>query len=493
MKKVLFAIFILICNLKAQTILVLNPSRDASLGYHDNFAAANTNYNNAQQCAAFCIPGSNGGVNTNRALFQFAFSQIPPQATILSAKLSLFKIPVMDFLTSHTLGNSSATLKRVTNSWLDNTVTWNSQPSATSTDQVILPAASQQNQDYIDIDVLSLVEYSIANPSTNFGYLLSLVNENPNRVLMFCSTSYADANKWPKLVIEYCEAGSNEGLDTLPVLQNASLAYQDNFNFAQTNYNESVQLSTLSAPGDLGGVKKKRALISFDITNTNNQTVESATLSLYSIVLHGTNNGHISPNNSTLIKRVTQSWNENTVNWNNQPTTTLQNAVTLANSTSTNQDYTDIDVTQLLNDVILSNQNNGFLLELENEALLGGLMFGSESYPISGKRPKLVVSYCGGNYGGKINSLSYKKIIEESPFSFYPSPNNTGLFSVYFNDSYSINLLDIYDFTGKKVKTIKVNQHKNHIIDLSELENGIYMILTSANEKSFFNKVIINK
>ena len=52
-------------------------------------------------------------------------------------------------------------------------------------------------------------------------------------------------------------------------------------------------------------------------------------------------------------------------------------------------------------------------------------MFGSESYPILGKRPKLVVSYCGGNNGGKLNNLGNPKIVEETLFSFYPNPKNT--------------------------------------------------------------------
>ncbi|MCP4124598.1 MAG: VWA domain-containing protein, partial [Bacteroidetes bacterium] len=53
-----------------------------------------------------------------------------------------------------------------------------------------------------------------------------------------------------------------------------------------------------------------------------------------------------SGSNESVIQRVTSSWDEYSVTWDNQPTTTTQNQVTVPQSTSPHQDY-EIDVTDL--------------------------------------------------------------------------------------------------------------------------------------------------
>ena len=199
-----------ISPLVAQTNSVtLHPTFDASVGYHTGFNTANNNYNNVPQMSAYSIPGAAvSGENVNRALFGFDFSSIPAGSTIVSAYLSLYKNPGNSILNQHTIGNSQAWIQRINQSWNESTVTWNNQPAVTTVGQVTLAASQTGNEDYLNIDLTSLVQASYANPSSNYGYLLRLQSEVPNRALIFCSNNYQDANKRPVLVVNYCSNNS---------------------------------------------------------------------------------------------------------------------------------------------------------------------------------------------------------------------------------------------------------------------------------------------
>jgi hypothetical protein len=84
--------------------------------------------------------------------------------------------------------------------------------------------------------------------------------------------------------------------------------------------------------------------------------------------------GHWGTNNSSLLQRITENWEENIVTWNTQPASTTQHQVILPQSTNYMQDYLDIDVTLLTQDMQKDN-NYGFLLRLANEVPSNGLMF----------------------------------------------------------------------------------------------------------------------
>lgn len=184
--------------------VMLHPSFDASVGYHTGFSTANNNYNNVPQMSAYSIPGAVSGENVNRALFGFDFSSIPAGSTIVSAYLSLYKNPGNSILSQHTIGNSQAFIQRINQPWNEATVTWNNQPTVTSNGQVSLAASQTGNEDYLNIDLTSLVQASYTDPSSNYGYLFRLQSEVPNRALIFCSNNYQEASKRPLLVVNYC-------------------------------------------------------------------------------------------------------------------------------------------------------------------------------------------------------------------------------------------------------------------------------------------------
>lgn len=100
--------------------------------------------------------------------------------------------------------------------------------------------------------------------------------------------------------------------------------------------------------------------------------------------------------NKAWLQRCTQSWDESTITYNNQPAITTANQVEIPASTS-RYDYivSGVDVTQLVKDMKTTPGTNfGFGLRLQAEAIYRDMRFdASESKADSSTGPKLVVTY----------------------------------------------------------------------------------------------------
>ncbi|HEY3430628.1 MAG TPA: DNRLRE domain-containing protein [Cyclobacteriaceae bacterium] len=140
-----------------------------------------------------------------RSLLRFDLSTIPPKATVTKATLSLYAWGKDIGLGKHAskTGSNEGLLQRVTSSWDENTVTWNTQPTTTSVNEVMLPASTSPDQNYVNIDVTALINDMRKNPSESFGFMLRLKTEEIYRILNFCSSDHEDHSKHPKLMVEY--------------------------------------------------------------------------------------------------------------------------------------------------------------------------------------------------------------------------------------------------------------------------------------------------
>lgn len=206
MKKIFLSTLLLTSFISSsQTLVTFTPSKDVSLGYHDNYQTANTNYNNAYQLAGYVIDGTMGGLNKNRALVAFDLSSIPTGSTIDNATISFFSFNnyTVAPLTNGQQGNNSCYLQRVTEDWDQNVVTWNTQPNSISTDELILPQSTAAVQDYLDMDVTATVQYFVNNPNQNFGYKFGLIDETLGNNLSFHSSESTDPAKKPLLKVTY--------------------------------------------------------------------------------------------------------------------------------------------------------------------------------------------------------------------------------------------------------------------------------------------------
>jgi len=136
-----------------------------------------------------------------------------------------------------------------------------------------------------------------------------------------------------------------------------------------------------------------RALIEFDLSAIPPQTkIKGARLSLY-----WNSSGNLidqTGDNVFSIYRITQEWDENTVTWNNQPAISNLHKVTVPKSTSPQQSYIDVDVTELIQDGINNPQvSHGFMLKLDQEFPYRLIVLASSDCADATKRPKLVVYY----------------------------------------------------------------------------------------------------
>lgn len=139
-----------------------------------------------------------------RGAVKFDLSSIPANATILTAKLSLYSNPTPingDQINANSGPSNGFFIRRITTSWDGNTATWQTQPSTTTTDQISIPHTTQSFLDLIDIDVKTLIDAMRTNG--NYGFMMILQNEVAYNIRQFCSSNHSQAAKRPKLVITY--------------------------------------------------------------------------------------------------------------------------------------------------------------------------------------------------------------------------------------------------------------------------------------------------
>ena len=140
-----------------------------------------------------------------RGLFQFDLSSIPANATILSASLSLYSDSIPsngDLIHANYGADDSMVIRQVTSSWSATSVNWNTQPSVTNNNQVLIPATTVATLN-LTLNVTPMVANMVSS-SSNYGFELGLQNESilfTSRT--FCSSKFSEANRHPSLVIQY--------------------------------------------------------------------------------------------------------------------------------------------------------------------------------------------------------------------------------------------------------------------------------------------------
>jgi hypothetical protein len=402
MKKLFFTILTmaLLGSTQAQNMLNLYPDYDAALGIHDGVNTGTINYGSAIQNSAYCINSTaNSGQNKNRALIHFDLSQIAPGTAIASATLDLHALGVSGNLNGHTGTANEAWLSQVTSPWQEMVVTWASQPTYSGTNRVALAASNTSTQDYLGINVTALVQDMVDNPASNYGFGFMLQNEQVTNALLFASNDHPDSNMRPRLHVTLCQNVFN-----VVASDDAAIGSHSGLTTANNNYGTAPQNAaySITANNSTPSGNNNRALMHFDLSAiSTTANISSATLKLYARGQNGTLNGHTGTANASYIARVTSAWNANTVTWNSQPSFVLTDAATLSQSTNALEDYLNIDVTAMVQDMVANpSTNNGFLLKLINEVENNGLIFQSLDCGDSTKFPTLTVNVICGELTG---------------------------------------------------------------------------------------------
>jgi hypothetical protein len=196
------------CNGKPQwgpcitSPLTIKPANNQYEGIISNFFPTGWQSNGAQM---LIVSWTNGGAPVDiRELVRFDYSTLPVGAIIDSARLYIYADPAPlngNLVDAHFGPTNAFYIQRITSNWtLPTPFTWNNPPTATSTNQIVIPQSTSSFQDCV-ADVTQLVKDQIANG--NNGFLMRLLIEQTYNSRQYLSSKSTDANKHPKIVIYY--------------------------------------------------------------------------------------------------------------------------------------------------------------------------------------------------------------------------------------------------------------------------------------------------
>jgi len=415
-----------------------------------------------------------GEPGTLRSMIQFDLSSIPAGAGIVDARLSLY----YNFVSGSAgqAGDNAAYLRRITENWDENTVSWNTQPSFTNTNQVLLPKSTASDQDYENINVAQLIRDMLADPSHSFGFMFMGENEAVLSSMKFFTSDASQPTERPKLEITYITdpvqcltlQPGNEGKDA------KVFSLESESNFADDHDFIAAAWTFNGTPGIL------RSFIEFDLTGVpQNTEVLSAALSLY---YNNTSSSEGQDGlNSAILQRVIEPWSEQTISWGNQPATINTNEVILPTSTSMNQDYTNIDVTRLITDMLADPGNShGLSLRLVTEETFRSMKFATSDFDDPSRHPKLEICYTTTTSN---HEIPFKEVnIQPNPF----------LNSFLIQDLVGKYNITITDISGKVIHTTELESTGNHIYvdQLENLPTGIYYVRAYGESGNYFQKII---
>lgn len=134
--------------------------------------------------------------------------------------------------------------------------------------------------------------------------------------------------------------------------------------------------------------------ISFDLSTVpSGSTITSARLYLYGAATSGWLPQGNSGDNAFNVRRVTSSWSQSTLTWNNAPASTTTHQVTSQPTTTTWNDDMDFDVKDMVQDMINENKPYGFELSMVVNNPYRSVVFNTSEISDATRRPKLVLTY----------------------------------------------------------------------------------------------------
>lgn len=175
---------------------------------------------------------------------------------------------------------------------------------------------------------------------------------------------------------------------------------------------------TWNAIGCSGGTI--RSLLCFtELSNIpSNAVIVSATLRLYGVTSDRNTSYPGAPasyyENTVVVQQVTSPWNENTVTWNTQPSTTTANQFIIPQSTSQynwNYSNSSSELVAMVQNMVSGN-NYGFMLRLQTEQHYRNMVFASSDHPDASLHPELEVTYkvCNAHFSYCVANTGDKKL-----------------------------------------------------------------------------------
>lgn len=229
-----------------------------------------------------------------------------------------------------------------------------------------------------------------------------------------------------------------------------------------------------------------RSLLQFDLSGIPaNAIIDSAFLYLYAKTSNSwlgiSGQPTYGSDNAGWLQRITQSWSENVVTWNNQPATTTLNQLVIPKSTSATQNYV-LNVKMLVRDMVQNPTTSfGFLLRQQNETTwYNSLIFASSDATDTSLCPGLKVYYT------IVNGIS---VMENDNFvTVFPNPT-PGQFTISASKFIQTGTIIIDNTLGEKVYSQPFNGNQASVN--IKLNAGIYIVRVKDNDRQYVQKIII--
>ena len=292
----------------------------------------------------------------------------------------------------------------------------------------------------------------------------------------------------------FLSAQDNKNIDSCTVLQpgfergyDAEIFSCIASGYDTTNYG-TIQDVCATAWTHSGDTSLVRSLFKFDLSFIpNNYIVTSARLTLYYNPSSAEGqHASLSGPNSSVLQRITTNWGENTVTWNTQPQTTTVNQVLIPSTTSSTQNFIDIDVTQLVSDMVSNPSSSyGFLFKQQTEQFYRKLVFASSDHPVDSLHPKLEVCVQ--------STVGVNTSVDDNSFRIYPNPATDKITIEYYRSKVEQVQIKLYSMEGRLLleKTCKSNEMQ---IDVSGFSKGVYIVeIQSENSGIARQKIVVGR
>lgn len=428
-----------------------------------------------------------GEYGTGRSLIGFDFSDVEEDKKVIDARLNLYHDPTSGHEGHSNMGgDNTGMIFRITEQWLEDSVTWDNQPATTNTNSVLIPAPDSEIANFLNVDITPIIQDMIRHPESSDGFMIKLFSEDSlYRSLVFTSSDHPINSLHPTIVITYV---TNLPADSVYTMQPDGEQGNDAYINSIVSYTKEDQQSLVSSVWELDeGWGIGRSVINFDMSYIDPElTITLAELSLFhdpnSSIEGHYNNGE---SNEILISRITEYWNEDNINWDNQPTISTENQILVPSSNIQNQDYLDIDVT----DIVIAMMDNpeesfGFSIRLANEESQDynrNVVFASSDHMSPELRPRLVI------YTYDYTSFDDFSNIENCVL-VYPNPGKGNFKVQIFNNQDPIQY-SVFDSFGNNDITGETNANEFNI-NLHSQPSGVYL-LSIARKYNVTNKKLI--
>ncbi len=419
-----------------------------------------------------------GEYGTGRSLIGFDFSAMEEDFDVIDARLNLYHDPTSGHQGHSTIGgDNTGMIFRITEIWEEDSVSWYNQPATTNTNAIIIPAPESDTADFLDIDITPIIKDMIRHPESSDGFMIKLFSEDTlYRSLVFASSDHLVASLHPTITITYVVNLPKASVYTLkPDGDLGNDAYINSI--AQTSkVNQTSLVSTVWEFDQGWGIG--RSFLEFDLTQIDPElTITLAELSLFhdpnSLIEGHINNGG---SNELTISKITESWNEDNIDWNNQPTISPENQILVPSSNIDDQDYLDIEVTKLVSDMFNNpNESFGFMLQLDDETIGNynrNVVFASSDHESPELRPRLVIYT--QDYTGIDNFLHLEDCVLT-----YPNPSASDF------------KIQVCKNIGKIQYTV-FNIFSNTVLSGETNNREFYLNLQSHPAGTYFLSIIIN-